>query len=493
MSSSLLLDKWNTAHSENILSRVPDQSYPLLKSISPHCMFSMDFLRKDWTRHSTYIIDPSGCQDADDGFSIWEDPSGVHLIVHIADPTVWFTPRITTDVIFQSILQNGITYYLSRMKPRYMIGRKILNASRLNINGPQRVISVHSILHPETYSVISSCIEFGWIQTTPEQRMTYHEASAQLVSDPMIALGVDIARIFRKQRIATSPELQALAEISIANPVVTREGMVVLEVDTNDVKTVKSMISEFAIHFNQVFAREIEGGGGAGETFRRAILTATSSTESTTPTTLSASPHTSTISSIPDISSLSSTPQEVIVNIIRAGKSAAYTTEKLPHDLVNSEAYTHATSPLRRAFDCIAHFLIKCSRLSLPRPFTDLQLRTWCDDLTKKQKLSKNLGFADKKFRYFQYIAQILDSYSPLPIITYKIISYRNGFVNIHIQNINDFQVHISYSLRRRYTQFPEHLLPMDIPRSLPISRINIPSKFDEGTLPDLDLIFPPV
>lgn len=489
MSSSLPLDKWKESHSKNILSQVPNQLYPLLKSPSPHEIFSMDFLREDWTLYPTYIIDPPGCQDADDGFSIWEDSSGVHLMVHIADPTSWFTPYVTTDAVFQCILRNGTTYYLSEMEPRHMFGQTILDTSKLNADGPRRVISVHSIFHPNTYSIISSSVEFGWIQTTPEQRITYEEASAQIVSNPMIALGVDIARIFRKRRTATSPDSQALAELSLAYPHVSHDdGHIVLSVDTPNIRAVKSMISEFAIHSNQVFAREIEGGGGAGETFRRAILTATSSAESTTPTSF---PY--PISPIPSISSPPPTPQEVIANIIRSGKSAAYTTEKLPHELVNTEAYTHATSPLRRAPDCIVHFLIKCKRLSLPRPFTDFQLRTWCDELTKKQKISKNLGFIDSKFRYFQYISQILDSYSPLPIITYKIISHRNGFVNIHIQNINEHQVHISYSLRRRYTQFPEHLLPMDTPRTLPVSRINIPSKFDEGTLPDLDLIFPPI
>jgi len=503
MSSSLHLDKWKASHSKNILSQVPNQLYPLLKSPSPspHEIFSMDFLREDWTSYPTYIIDPSGCQDADDGFSLWEDLSGIHLMVHIADPTAWFTPNASKDAVFQCILRNGTTFYLSEMEPKHMFGKTILDASKLNADVPRRVISVHSILHPKTYSVISSNVEFGWIQTTPAQRITYQEASEQIVSNPVISLGVDIANVFRRQRTATSPESQALAELSLAFPYVSpANGKVILSVDPPDVRAVKSMISEFAIHSNQVFAKEIEGGD-AGETFRRAILTATSSVETFNPSSIT--PSSTPPSTLPP--KPPPTPQEVIANIISAGKSAAYTTEKLPHELVNTEAYTHATSPLRRAPDCIVHFLIKCARISLPRPFTDFQLRTWCNDLTKQQKIAKNLGFADTKFRYFQYIAQQLELVSPipiptststptpLPVIKYKIISYRNGFVNIHIHNINDFQVHITYSLRRKYTQFPEYLLPMETPRTLPITRINIPSKFDEGTLPDLDLIFPPV
>lgn len=470
------LYEWNHYFNTFVKPKTPSQEYSVFSKEVPNEIYSMDFVRHDWTGYPTFIVDPSGCQDADDAFSIWEDLSDIHLMVHIADPTAWFSPFVD-DPVFQYVLKNGTTFYMSGNEPNHMFHSSILDLAKLNADGPRRVISVHSILSKDDFTIKSSEIEFGWIQTTSKQRLTYQEASVRILTEPVLSIGTQITKAFRLKRTHDSAESKALSELSTAYPLVSPEGTVSLVTDTPEVRLVKSMIAEFAIHSNQVFAEEIEKGGSAEDTvFRRAILTRVSDKKEE-----------DQLGTGSESGSGLLIPEEVIAHIIRSGKSATYTTDKIPHELVNTEAYTHATSPIRRAPDCVVHFLIKSSKLALPRPFTNLQLKTWSDDLTRKQKTSKNLGFSDSKCRYLQYMSQILESKSPVVNIHYKVISYSNGFVNIHINSLNEYPIHMTYTIRRSYKTFPEHLQENDVR----ITRVNVPSKFDEGTLPELDRIFP--
>ena len=43
--------------------------------------------RVDMTSYETYSIDPIGCKDADDAFSIYTENDKLYFAIHIADPT----------------------------------------------------------------------------------------------------------------------------------------------------------------------------------------------------------------------------------------------------------------------------------------------------------------------------------------------------------------------------------------------------------------------
>ena len=43
--------------------------------------------RVDMTSYETYSIDPIGCRDADDAFSIYSENDKLYFAIHIADPT----------------------------------------------------------------------------------------------------------------------------------------------------------------------------------------------------------------------------------------------------------------------------------------------------------------------------------------------------------------------------------------------------------------------
>ena len=54
--------------------------------------------RVDMTMYSTYSIDPDGCEDADDAFSIYEEGEKLFLAIHIADPTEYI--NIQSSLLF---------------------------------------------------------------------------------------------------------------------------------------------------------------------------------------------------------------------------------------------------------------------------------------------------------------------------------------------------------------------------------------------------------
>ena len=49
----------------------------------------IDEHRVDLTNISVYSIDPEGCMDADDAFSIWAKDIKLLLSIHVTDPTYY--------------------------------------------------------------------------------------------------------------------------------------------------------------------------------------------------------------------------------------------------------------------------------------------------------------------------------------------------------------------------------------------------------------------
>ena len=56
--------------------------------------------RTDLTAIETYSIDPDGCQDADDAFSVFSNDDKLYLAIHIADPTEYI--NINSALVFFS-------------------------------------------------------------------------------------------------------------------------------------------------------------------------------------------------------------------------------------------------------------------------------------------------------------------------------------------------------------------------------------------------------
>ena len=76
-----------------------------------------------------------------------------------------------------------------------------------------------------------------------------------------------------------------------------------------------------------------------------------------------------------------------------------------------------------------------------------------------------------------------LSSFSSLNI-TYRILSYSGLFINILIFKINDFNIHLSYTLREKATKYIDYSKD---DKTIKITKVNYPGKFDEGSIPELD------
>ena len=175
---------------------------------------------------------------------------------------------------------------------------------------------------------------------------------------------------------------------------------------------------------------------------------------------------------------------ELLHKIIEENISASYSADVLPHDMINS-IYTHSTSPLRRASDCIVHFLLKSRFLNIEIPFTNEQLHLWADHLTVRAKYLKNQQFKDIKLRTFQWISEeFISRLNPIKIKV-KIMGYKKPFLNLMIISIDDMNVNIPYTLKRFNINININNNIIDVS----ISKINISNKYDEGTLPELDSI----
>jgi len=157
--------------------------------------------------------------------------------------------------------------------------------------------------------------------------------------------------------------------------------------------------------------------------------------------------------------------------------------EKLKHDLIGSY-YTHSTSPLRRASDCIVHFLLKAKYLQIEPPFNEIQLKTFAEKLNKITKEMKNIQFKDIKLRTFQWIAEELECRLNSIKMKVKFISFKPPFINLIIINIDGMNVNIPYTIKRKQLKTTQEFFNINI------TKINYYNKYDEGTLPELDELF---
>jgi len=413
-------------------------------------LYGLENKRIDYRHLKIYSIDPPNCTDADDAFSIYKENDNIHLIIHIADPTSYFNPN---DKLFETIINNGCTIYLSNREPKHLFPDNILNNSTLS-NGIRNVVIVHTILKPlykssKMFDIIKTNIEYGIIDCNNGKRFTYDEAAKYMYDDITLYLGVDIAKFFYSQRQNNNLNDFIFSPLIFTIPRVI-DNIVILKPDTTEVSIMKAMIGEFAIHSNTIFAKGLDDDN----LFLRTLILLNESSDNS-----------------------------LIHHLIKEGISANYMSEKLKHDLIGSY-YTHSTSPLRRASDCIVHFLLKAKYLQIERPFNEEQLKIFAERLNKINKKIKNIQFKDIKLRTFQWIAEELECRLNSIKIKVKLINFKAPYVNLIIINIDNMDVNIPYTIKRKQLNTTQEYFNINI------TKINYYDKYDEGTLPELDELF---
>jgi len=433
----------------------------------PHA-YSVVEQRVDMTNIECYSVDPPGCEDADDAFSVYEENDKLYLAIHIADPTEYI--NINTD-LWKSIENKIVTRYPSNRKPFHMMPDEIMEISSLMVNkygDVKNAVSVITEIHKETYLPIGNVkLLYTRIKVKKENALEYSEACGYCEEIFAIKTSLKISEALIQRR---GTRTRGVVLNNISTSIVKYENNIpTLESVSSAEKGMKQMIAEFAIFANSFVGNYLKLHFDNAGIFRTC--------------------NASELLNSDDV--INMTGDELLHEIITRGIQADYMSTVSSHDLVGSEEYTHFTSPIRRVSDCICHYLLKYLYLkqnnsSLKSPFTLEELTTLSESCITVSKQIKKVQYKDTKHRLIQVMNNMLLTKSKLTI-SYYITGYKNGFLNLIIDKIESYNTYLSYTLRvanYTYINNPHKKYIIEI------SEVNCPKKFDEGSIPELDKQF---
>jgi len=419
--------------------------------------------RVDMTSYETYSIDPIGCKDADDAFSIYSENDKLYFAIHIADPTEYIDLQSN---LWKDIVLRTTTKYPSNRAPIHMMPNQVLELSSLQgtkEGNTKNAITVLSEINSTTYEPINEIkLLFTTIFVKKGNAFSYNSAS--VVCDEMNAfnIGLKISESLKSKRSLKTKGIK-LNQVSTAYPIY-EDNHVYLYEDTMQERLMKQMIAEFAIFANSFVGEYLKINLNTG-IFR----------------TCNANEWLQTVYN--EISG-----EELLQEIITNGIRADYMANIASHDLVGMPEYCHFTSPIRRLSDCVCHYLLKYIYFKDKNyniPFSEQELDQLATKCMKTTRFEKKNQYLDIKFRLLQVMANMIFENKKIHI-EYYITGYSGLFLNIIICNIDHFHVHMSYTLRiRNYSKVinPKYKL------SLIVTRVNCFTNYDENTIPELDAV----
>jgi exoribonuclease R len=290
--------------------------------------------RVDMTSYETYSIDPIGCKDADDAFSVYTENNRLYFAIHIADPTEYID---LSSNLWKDIVSRTTTKYPSNRAPIHMMPDKVLELSSLQgtIEGTTKnAITVLSEINSTTYEPIHEIkLLFTRVFVKKENAYSYNDAALICNDLKAFSIGLKISERLQTRRSLKTKGIK-LNEVSTAYPIY-EDNHVYLYEDTKQERLMKQMIAEFAIFANSFVGEYLKINLNTG-IFR----------------TCNASEWLQTVYN--EISG-----EELLKEIITNGIRADYMANIESHDLVGMPEYCHFTSPIRRLSDCVCHYLLK--------------------------------------------------------------------------------------------------------------------------------------
>lgn len=430
--------------------------------VDNHCYSISMEDRLDMTDYEVYSIDPEGCEDADDAFSIYAKNEELYMAIHIADPTEYIALQSN---LWENIVERTTTKYPSNRKPIHMIPDEILKLSSLNGNDEiKKSISVITQIDTCNYAPIGDIkLHFTKIFVKAKNAYSYHDASNENDVNAF-QIGLKISQALQEIRAKHTKGVK-LNELTTAYTKFDN-GQIYLYQDSYNEKRMKQMIAEFAIFANSFVGEYLKNTLNTG-IFRtcEAKDWLNSSDENIT-------------------------GEEMIQQIITNGITADYLSKVKSHDLVGMPEYCHFTSPIRRLADCICHYLLKYIFLKNKNPdtehiipFTSYELETLSTKCVSTTKKDKKNQYLDIKFRLLQVMQSMIENSGPI-LLEYYITGYSGLFLNIIICKINEFHVHMSYTLRVR--NYNKEINP-EIHNQIICNYVNCFTKYDQNCIPELD------
>ena len=421
--------------------------------------------RVDMTAYDTYSVDPIGCKDADDAFSIYKENEKLYFAIHIADPTEYIE---LNSPLWKDIVNRTTTKYPSNRAPIHMMPDKVLELSSLQGTwggSIKNAITVLTEINSTTYEPINEIkLLFTTISVKKGNGFSYNDAACVCNEINAFNIGLKISEVLKANRSLKTKGIK-LNEVSTAYPIYEEEHVYLYE-DTKQERLMKQMIAEFAIFANSFVGEYLKINLNTG-IFRTCI----------------ASEWLQTIYS-------EITGEELLQEIITNGIRADYMSGVESHDLVGMPEYCHFTSPIRRLSDCICHYLLKYIYFKHNRnreiysiPFSEIELEQLATKCLKMTRFEKKNQYLDIKFRLLQVMANMISKSKKIDI-EYYITSYAGLFLNIIICKIDTFHVHMSYTLRVR--NYLKEINPKE-KNFVSVTHVNCFTNYDENTIPELD------
>lgn len=437
--------------------------------------------RVDMTKYDTYSVDPDGCEDADDAFSIYEEDGKLFLAIHIADPTEYINIE---SLLWRDIEKRVVTRYPSNKTPIHMMPSEIMEKSSLMVNKYGDIkfaITILTEINRETYRPVGNIqLLFTTVRVVAANSLSYCVAGVMAETNSTITHGLNICLALQEMRGERTKGI-VLNDICSSYPKRDKStDLLYLYSDTPTEKLMKQMIAEFAIFANSFVGEYLKIHFHGVGLYRICAAKEWLNTV------------------YEDI-----TGQELLNEIIANGIKAEYISTVSSHDLVGSPEYCHFTSPIRRLSDCVCHYLLKYIHLQnsvsavpvpallvpalpVPVPFSNDQLKSYSNDCVKLSKLIKNTQYKDTKFRLVQTIHDMLCNNEDVELV-YYVGGYIGIYLNIIVCNINTHSIYMSYTLQRQDLQ-TEFVAKER--HTLKITKTKCLGKFDEGSLPELDVLF---
>ena len=417
--------------------------------------------REDFTNMNVYSIDPIDCVDADDAFSLYEKNNKLFLIIHIADPTEYIPLHSN---LWKDISSRVTTKYLSNRKPIHMMPEKLLEYASLMENSKGNIknaISVFTEIDKISYLPINK-VKLLFSKITVSKQNAYNYSNANIENPAIISIGLKIGEALKNKR-SLHTKGSSLSELFTAHPIYQNDEIKLYKDEIIEKKT-KQMIAEFAIFANSFVGEYLKVNINKG-IFR----------------TCNAKEWLDTIN-------YKISGEEMLQEIITNGISAEYLSTISSHDLIGAPEYCHFTSPIRRLSDCVCHYLLKYiylrnNKKKINIPFNEIELNELANKCVNASKKDKKNQYMDIKFRLIQVIANLIEKNKKVEIKFY-ITNYSGLFLNLIICNIDEFHVHMSYSLKiKNYN----NNIDKKEKHCLMITNVNCFTKYDENTIPELD------
>lgn len=406
----------------------------------PH-MYSIPPEKRKILHHlEVYTIEQENREYVDDALSITfnKKTNKLYLYIHISDPTEYINVK---SKLWNQICQQGYTIYPSNNKPMHMMPETILLKANLrniyNDKGHKNAITIKVNIDTNTYDVNMVDVEImpTSIKIQNENAYTSKDFGQLLKKNKVFKIGNKIAEKLREKK---GVFVGKKSEVNNAYPVYDKESKSVnLYLDSDEEVKIKQMMTEFKILTNNIVANYILTNLKEKHNIYRKIEDNQCKKEQN--------------------------GNEVIEYLVSNSVRACYKTLNINQDLIEKKFYVHFTSPLRRAIDCVCHFIVKYIMIKKVNekvvfPFKKKKIydiMEHCDEINKK---IKKLQYNDIKYRTVQAMDNMLFKKTTYNIykqwviaIKFKIRSYSGIFLNIQVIKIDEYPVYLTMTFKRQF------------------------------------------